>query len=162
MFRSRCSRENDSSLERWVRTTSPSRTVTGRPSASSWATSASATVDLPAPDSPVRNTVTPVPGAADMPVSVPQRVARAAPGEERSAVLAVPERPPGALDGDQFRCVRGQPAGDDVGEGEPFEHPPVGLAGGDPDPGQRLGDAGVDDVLGALPLHLGEEALLDA
>src|SRR4028118_981402 len=70
MLRSRSSREKDSSLDRWVRTTSPSRTVTGRPPASSSATRASAIVDLPAPDRPVRKTATP-PGCALLPGRAP-------------------------------------------------------------------------------------------
>src|SRR5688572_32587416 len=154
MLRSRCSFEKDSSLDRWVRTTSPSRTVTGRRSASSSATRASAIVDLPAPERPVRNTVTPVRGAADMPTSVP---------ETRFSVRGdVAERAPGAVHGDELGHRGGQVAGDDVGERDLLEHVPVGLTGGDPDARQSLGGAGISDVLGALAVHLGEEALLDA
>src|SRR5687768_7431546 len=114
MLRSRCSRLNDSSLDRWVRTTSPSSTVTGRPSDSSPATSASATVDLPAPERPVRKTVTPGRGA-DMAVSVPQPAPRS---RGSSPGGGVPEGPPGVLQGDQLVDVLGQPSGDDVGEGD--------------------------------------------
>ena len=90
MLRSRCSRENVSSLDRWVRTTSPSRTVTGRPSASSPATSASAIVDLPAPERPVRKTVTP---GAECGHAAPVSPYRLAAGQSPEDV---PEGPPGA------------------------------------------------------------------
>src|SRR5687768_4761446 len=109
MLRSRCSREKDSSLDRCVRTTSPSSTVTGRPSAPSPATRASAIVDLPAPDRPVRNTATPLPGGADMGCSVPDA--------RRSAGGHLAEGPPGAVELHQLGGVGGQLPGDDVGEG---------------------------------------------
>src|SRR4051812_35160175 len=169
MLRSRCSRENVSSLERWVRTTSPSSTVTGRPSASSEATSASAIVDLPAPERPVRNTVTPGGGGADMVASVPQRRCGPAPwsaaahpsGRRGSSVRRDASGAPGILDRDQVQHVLRQPAGDDVGEADLLEHPAVGRAGGDPHGGQRLGGARVVEVLGPLAAYVGEEALLD-
>ena len=57
---SRCSLEKPSSDDRCLRTTSPSRTVTGRPPSSSNLVSRMlAIVDLPAPDSPVKKTVNP-------------------------------------------------------------------------------------------------------
>ena len=57
---SRCSRENPSSLDRCLRTRSPSSSVTRRPpSSSSLTSSAFAIVDLPEPDRPVKNTVNP-------------------------------------------------------------------------------------------------------
>ncbi len=60
MFRSRCFLLKPSSLERCVRTMSPSNNVTGRPPRSfSFATRICAIVDLPAPDNPVKNTVNP-------------------------------------------------------------------------------------------------------
>src|SRR5919206_727598 len=88
MLRSRSSREKESSLDRWVRTTSPSSTVTGRPSPSRSATSASAIVDLPAPESPVRNTVTPGCDSAGMPPVSPSasRPRRPAPGWQAAPV----------------------------------------------------------------------------
>src|SRR3954466_8236047 len=165
MFRSRCSRENDSSLERCVRTTSPSRTVTGRPSASSWATRASATVDFPAPERPVRKTVTPGAWAWGMsPVS--RSSARARGGGCPSAA----ERTPGVLDGDQLGCVGGDRrgggggglAGAEGGQGALLEPPPVTRPRGHPDAGQRAGRAGVLASSRPLPVHLGEETLLDA
>src|SRR3712207_9157323 len=110
MFRSRSSREKDSSLDRWVRTTSPSSTVTGRPSASSPDTSASAIVDLPAPDRPVRNTVTPARRGADMPVSLPQQARRS---RGSSPGGGVPEGPPGVLETDQLVDVGRQAPGGD-------------------------------------------------
>src|SRR3712207_409232 len=88
MLRSRSSREKESSLDRWVRTTSPSRTVTGRPAASRSATSASAMVDLPAPERPVRNTVTPGRGAADMPPVSPSSSRRRLPAPVRDGLVA--------------------------------------------------------------------------
>ena len=143
MLRSRCSREKESSLDRWVRTTSPSSTVTGRPSASSWATSASATVDLPAPDRPVRKTVTPGAGLALMPPVCPRSGRRRAgcgrgcPSGGPGARRASPNERQAPSSATSSVTVRGQPAGDDVGERDLLEHPPVGLAGGDPDAGQR-------------------------
>src|SRR3954447_13877907 len=60
MLMSRCSLEKPSSEERCLRTTSPSRIVTGRPPISSSFTSSTlAMVDLPEPDRPVKNTVKP-------------------------------------------------------------------------------------------------------
>src|SRR5690348_9222948 len=165
MLRSRCSREKESSLDRWVRTTSPSSTVTGRPSASSPATSASAIVDLPAPDRPVRKTVTPGAGLALMPASLPAGSAGRGAGQAATRVggglRIVAERAPRALEGGQLADRGGQPAGDDVGQRDLLEHPAVGLAGGDPDAGELRRRAVVPDLLRALPVHLGEEALLD-
>src|SRR3712207_8483587 len=130
MLRSRCSRENVSSLERCVRTTSPSSTVTSRPSASSWATSASAIVDLPAPDRPVRKTVTPL---LDMAASVPKRPLWSA------GRALVAERAPGALQPDQLGHVVRQLPGHDVGEGYFLEHAALGLPGGHPHAGEGRG-----------------------
>ena len=60
MLMSRCSLLNPSSDDRFLRTRSPSSSVTGRPPISSIFTiSALAIVDLPDPDSPVKNTVKP-------------------------------------------------------------------------------------------------------
>ena len=57
----RCSLENPSSLDKWVRTTSPSNKVTlRRPCAISLTISILARVVLPAPDNPVKNTVNPL------------------------------------------------------------------------------------------------------
>jgi hypothetical protein len=59
MFVSRSSFENPSPLERFCRTTSPSRISVRNPRAwNSW-NSISAMVDLPAPDKPVNQTVKP-------------------------------------------------------------------------------------------------------
>ena len=59
-FTVRCSREKPSSVERTLRTASPSRTVTRRHALSrSIAASALASVDLPAPESPVSSTAKP-------------------------------------------------------------------------------------------------------
>ena len=60
MFRSRCSFVKPSSDDRCFRTRSPSSSVTGRPPISiSLTSSTEAIVDLPEPDKPVKNTVTP-------------------------------------------------------------------------------------------------------
>ena len=60
MLMSRCSFEKPSSEERFLRTMSPSRRVTGRPPSSrSLTRRALARVDFPAPESPVKNTVNP-------------------------------------------------------------------------------------------------------
>src|SRR3569623_1683265 len=56
----RCSLEKPSSLERCLRTTSPSSRLTGRPpSSNSFANTAFAIVDLPEPERPVKNNVKP-------------------------------------------------------------------------------------------------------
>src|SRR3712207_5762597 len=116
MLRSRSAREKDSSLDRWVRTTSPSRTVTGRPSASSCATRASAIVDLPAPDRPVRKTVTP-PCCALLTGRVSPRRRRPGSGG------GVAEGAPGVLDGGELGHVPGQLPGHDVGQCDLLQHP---------------------------------------
>src|SRR5271165_1381775 len=59
MLVSRSSREKPSPFERWVRTTSPSRISTLRPRVRSTGATASASVDLPAPDRPVNQMTTP-------------------------------------------------------------------------------------------------------
>ena len=60
MLMSRCSLEKPSSEERFLRTRSPSSSVTGRPPiSSSLICSTLATVDLPDPERPVKNTVKP-------------------------------------------------------------------------------------------------------
>src|ERR1019366_2747202 len=57
---SRCSFENPSSLDKFLRTRSPSSSVTGRPPISrNFVISALAMVDLPDPESPVKKMVTP-------------------------------------------------------------------------------------------------------
>src|SRR4028119_1718491 len=143
MLRSRSSREKDSSLDRWVRTTSPSRTVTGRPPASSSATGASAIVDLPAPDRPVRKTATPPCCALltgrvspSRPGRSGGRVPEGAPGV--GAAAHPPSRRPGAAGGGAAGGARGVlaggrlghgprwPPGHDVGQRDLLEHPPVG------------------------------------
>jgi hypothetical protein len=58
-FVSRDSRSNPSPFDRWCRTSSPSSRVVPRPSSSSSAARARATVDLPEPDKPVKNTTAP-------------------------------------------------------------------------------------------------------
>src|SRR5207302_7817381 len=60
MLVSRSSLENPSPLERCVRTSSPSRTSTRRPSACSSTRSLSASVDFPAPERPVNQTTNPL------------------------------------------------------------------------------------------------------
>ena len=60
MLMSRCAFEKPSSEDRWVRTMSPSSSVTGRPPISSSLTSTTlARVDFPALGSPVKKTVNP-------------------------------------------------------------------------------------------------------
>jgi hypothetical protein len=59
MFVSRSSREKPRPLDRWVRTTSPSRISTRLPAARSLGSRHSASVDLPAPDRPVNQRTTP-------------------------------------------------------------------------------------------------------
>ena len=60
MLMSRCSLEKPSSEERFLRTMSPSSSVTGRPPVSMNLTSSTlAMVDLPEPERPVKNTVKP-------------------------------------------------------------------------------------------------------
>src|SRR5215212_5064924 len=59
MFVSRSSFENPRPFERFVRTTSPSRTSTLRPRCASWCSTSSAIVDLPAPERPVNQSVNP-------------------------------------------------------------------------------------------------------
>src|SRR5881396_1373935 len=59
MLVSRSSREKPRPLERFWRTSSPSRTSTGMPRPRSSALTAAASVDLPAPDSPVNHNVNP-------------------------------------------------------------------------------------------------------
>src|SRR4028118_392958 len=122
MLRSRSSREKDSSLDRWVGTPPPPRTVTGRPPASSSATRASAIVDLPAPDRPVRKTATP-PCCALLTGRVsPSRPARSGGG--------VAEGAPGVLAGGQLGHGARQPPGHDVGQRDRLQHRPVGGPGG--------------------------------
>src|SRR5919199_1571410 len=77
-------------------------------------------------------------------------------------VGGVPERPPRLLQRDEIGDLRRERARDHVGEGDPFEHAPVGLPRGHPDRGQRDRGARVLDVLRTLAVHLGEEALLHA
>src|SRR5919202_6299613 len=60
MLVSRSSREKPRPLERWVRTTSPSRTSTPRPRAHNSVASCLAMVVLPAPERPVNQTVNPL------------------------------------------------------------------------------------------------------
>ncbi len=61
MLMLRCSFENPSSLDRFRRTTSPSSSVTGRPPSSmNLAYRILASVDLPEPDRPVKNSVMPL------------------------------------------------------------------------------------------------------
>src|SRR5207247_710181 len=60
MFVSRSSLEKPRPLERCVRTTSPSRYSTHLPASSSLPPTSSAMVDLPAPESPVNQSVNPL------------------------------------------------------------------------------------------------------
>ena len=60
-FKDRCSFENPNSLERCVRTISPSSSDTGRrPSSSNFTRRPLARVDLPDPDKPVKKIVKPL------------------------------------------------------------------------------------------------------